>query len=194
MITPEEILSQMSRPSIWANRVPTYTSKNPLGFNYLDPQSEDVHPLDITYGLAGTYRYGGQSSPRVTVAEHSTLVSIIIERLWGDKVAALAGGLHDSCEAYGHDIQATIRGSLALKLPNGEIISWSEQDRRINKAVFKGLGQDPALLDDPRVKAADLLGASFERRDCLRFQGDWGLPAIPPEIADLRMKFRNNFV
>lgn len=186
MVTPQDIFSSMEpRPPLWSGRVPTYTGT----FTPLDPRVEEVRPLDIIYGLAGTYRFGGQTNPRMTIAEHAVGVSLIIEHLWGPQLAA-AGLLHDACEAYTHDIQSPLRKHLTVTLPTGEVISWDEADLRINIAVFNAFGIDPRWIDHEQVRAADILSVTFEKAQSLSLdKTDWGLPPIPEELKDFRYHF-----
>lgn len=184
--TPEDILSSVSRPNGWTGWIPTLTG----GFTPFDPKVEDVRTQDIIWGLAGTWRFGGGSNPRMTVAEHAVGVSRIIETLWGREFAAI-GLLHDACEAYTHDMQSPLRPYLQVILPTNEIISWDELDRRVNVVVFKALGLDPELLNHPQVRAADILSATFEKKQSLSLdqEDDWGLPPVPPELVDFKYEF-----
>jgi len=186
MTAPQDILAQINHPPEWPGWIPTKHG----GFRPFEPKVEDVIPEDIIYGLCGAWRFGGRTVPRMTVAEHVVLVSLIIEELWGPKYAA-AGLLHDACEAYTHDLPAPIRGSITVALPSGEVVSWMEMERRINLVIFEALGVDPAGLDALEVRAADILSATFEKRDSqsLSSEEDWGLPPIPAEIAPWRLNF-----
>lgn len=186
MTTPQDILGSVNRPSHWTGWVPTLTG----GFRPFEPKAEDVRPEDIIWGLAGTWRFGGGVNPRMTVAEHVVGVSQMIETLWGREYA-VAGLLHDACEAYSHDIQSPLRKCINVTLPSGEIISWDEMDRRINVEVFKAFGLDPDMMDHPQVRACDVLSTTFEKMQSasLSQEDDWGLPPVPPELADFRFGF-----
>ena len=186
MTTPQDILSSMNRPSGWDGWIATLTG----GFTPLVPKIEDINSEDIIWGLAGTWRFGGMTNPRMTIAEHCVGVSHIIELLWGREYAA-AGLLHDACEAYTHDIQSPVRKFVTLTMPDGEVISWDELDRRLNILVFKKYGVDPALLDHPQVRAADILSVTFEKAqsESLDSDADWGLPPVPPELANFGYTF-----
>lgn len=193
MPTPEDILNQIRRPTEWDGWVPTYTG---AGYRPWDDNPGPLAVDDIAWGLAHTFRFGGQVEPCPTVAEHSLMVSNIIQALWpGDlandeeyaKVVA-AGLLHDAAEAVLHDIQAPLRSRVRVHL-EGETISWNESDARVTRNIVKHFGIEQRHLEDPRVKAADILSACIEKRDCknLDSNADWGLPDIPPEIARLRV-------
>jgi len=192
-ITPEEVLQQMQRPDHWDGWVPTYSGK---GYR---PWAEDPDPLsleDLAYGLAHTYRYGGHSTPPVTVAEHSVLTSQIIHFLWPGNIALKrAGLLHDAAEAVLHDIQAPLRRCIQVVLPSGEVIPWQESDKRVTQNIAKHFGVLPEHLDAPEVHAADILASCFEKRDCPNLRkGKWGLPPIPKEIQALVIQGMSTYI
>lgn len=185
-VTPQQILAGINRPSDWTGRIHTLTG----GFRPLEPRVQDVVPEDIIWGLAGTWRFGGGTYRRMTVAEHAVGVSRMIEILWGRKYAP-AGLLHDGCEVYTHDLQSPMRCCVRVQLPSGEVIPWDEMDRRINVVVFERMGLDPSWLEHPQVRACDALSAVFEKKQSLSLSQteDWGLPPIPPELADFAFEF-----
>ncbi len=186
MTTPESILSQINHPSGWDGWIPTRHG----GFRPFEPKADEVVSEDIIFGLAGTWRFGGNTHPRMTVAEHVVFVSNIIEFLWGREYAA-AGLLHDACETYTHDLQSPVRRFVMVNLPSGEQVTWNELDRRINLVIFDRYGIDREWLDHPQVKAADILSAVFEKRDSgsLSQTDDWGLPEIPEQISDWNISY-----
>lgn len=186
MVKPSSITRQLRRPPRWEGWVPTHTGN---GFFLIDPKPEDVRLEDIAYGLSYTYRYGGQVEP-ITVAEHSVLVSLIIEILWPKSNQMLAGLMHDACEAYTHDIQAPVRRFLKVDMPDGHQITWGDLERKINHAVAKALGLDGRFYAAPEVRAADLLALCLEKSQCKSIRDmNWGLPDIPSEIEHIKVRF-----
>ena len=186
MPTPTEILQQMRRPVEWTGWTPTYSGK---GYR---PWAEDPGALsleDVAYGLAHTFRYGGHSDPAITVAEHSVMVARIVNILWpGNPHLELAGLMHDAAESVLHDIQSPLRKCVSVTLPSGEVLSWNESDLRVTRNITRYFGIVPEHLEAPEVRAADILAASFEKRDCQNLRpGDWGLPPIPIEVAEMRL-------
>ena len=185
MVAPADIITR--RPPRWAGRVPTFTGNE---FSPITPKADEVNLQDIARGLAGKYRYGGHSDPLITVAEHSVLVVRIIDALWPTSGQQLAGLLHDACEAYTQDIQSPVRQFIKVALPSGEMITWGDMERRINTAVAKALGISQDFYSAPEVAAADMLAVSIEKSACPNFRpGKWGVPAIPPELKDLKLDF-----
>jgi len=188
MPTPDEIFEQMNRPSHWTGWVPTFTGK---GYRPWADDPGEVDPRDIAWGLAHTYRYGGQTDPAVTVAEHCFLGVQIIQALWPDQIPLeRAFLLHDAAEAYLHDIQGPLRPNVIVRLENEEF-SWSESDRRVTINAARQFGVTAEHLAAPEVKAADILAVCFEKRDCknLSDDDDWGLPEIPAAIQHLKLRF-----
>ena len=185
-LTAADILAQIDVPSEWDGWVPTYSG---LGYRPWDESPGNVDKADIAHGLAYTFRYGGQSSPPITVAEHCILASRIVGILWPGNIAlARAALLHDASEAYLHDIQSPLRKKIFVRLPEGDI-PWSESDRRVTRNIAQQFGVTAEQLAAPEVAAADILGCCFEKRDCWNLAGNWGLPSIPSEVAHLRMLF-----
>ena len=154
------------------------------------PKGEAVCIEDIAWGIAGKFRYGGHTNPRITVAEHCLLVASIVENLWPESGLVLAALLHDSCESYTHDIQSPVRKSIFVELPNGDRIPWDEMDKRILNVVARTFDLPPESFHAPEVKASDCLAATFEKRDTRNLgDDDWGLPEIPPAVEHLKHEF-----
>lgn len=180
------VIQKTTRPVKYDGCVPTFKGDS---FNVLDPKPEHVFIEDVVQGLAYTFRYGGQVGP-VTVAEHSVLVSRIIDILWPKSGVALAGLLHDSCESYLHDIQAPVRKFLKVSMPNGDLITWGDLERKVNMAVSKALSNGADFYTYPEVQAADILALCIEKTQIPTIANqDWGMPAIPAEIAHLKIEF-----
>lgn len=185
MVKPQEI--KLKRPVPWEGWIPTFSGK---GFFPITPRAEDVVIEDIARGIAYKFRYGGQTEP-LTVAEHSILVSKIIEILWPESNQMLAGLLHDSCEAYTHDIQAPIRKFVKVQIPDGSLITWGDMERQINQVVAKALGIRQDFYTKPEVRAADILALALEKNQipALQRAGNWGTPAIPADLKELKVLF-----
>lgn len=71
------------------------------------PSRPRFNVLDMAHALGMMCRYGGHCSDFYSVAEHSVLVSLMVDDLkWGDPMEAL---LHDGTEAYWCDIPAPFK-------------------------------------------------------------------------------------
>jgi hypothetical protein len=188
MPTAIEILAQMDRPAKWDGWVPTYSG---AGYRPWAAEPGVISPDDLAYGLAHTYRYGGQSRPAITVAEHCILAVQIIGTLWPNRVdLQRAALLHDASECVLHDIQSPLRRRVRVRLNNDKDISWSESDKLVTANIGGQYGIPATDLGAPEVHAADILATCFEKRDCPNLvKGDWGLPEIPEAIDHLKMQF-----
>jgi hypothetical protein len=182
ILSPLEIIQKTKRPPKWDGCIMTHSGGT---FNVRDPKPKDVQISDIAWGLSYKNRYGGQLGP-LTVAEHSVLVSVIIEKLWPQSsIQTLLAGLHhDDCEAYTHDIQAPVRQFVKVLMPNGELISWGDMERKINTVIGKAIGIEEDFYICNEVAAADLLAASIEC-NLLALKASWGLPEVPEEISGM---------
>lgn len=184
--SPQSIIHSLHRPSKFDGCVPTHSG---VSFNFLDPKPEFVVLEDVIHGMAYTYRFGGQIGP-ITILEHCVMVSQIIEIMWPKSKARMPGLLHDACEAYGHDIQAPVRSFLKVTLPNGTEISWGDLERKINGAISKALWDGTDFYSYPEVQAADILAVAIEQTQIASIKDEnWGLPAIPKEVAHLKVHF-----
>lgn len=105
----------------------------------------DIDLYDIAYGLAGIYRFNGQS--RVSVLRHSMAVSYYCE----SPISQLVGLLHDAAEAYMMDVPVPLKPYMTdqwlddyervealickkFKLPDIDSKEW-EEVRRIDKQL-----------------------------------------------------------
>jgi len=80
----------------------------PGDFDILDPRPEQIHLSDIAHGLAGKFRFAGQSPIRKTVARHSLEVA---DRCMAP-IAKVWGLFHDAAEAYLGDIPTPHKRSI----------------------------------------------------------------------------------
>jgi len=99
--------------------IQTYTGK---WFSPLDPNPDDIDIVDIAHSLSMLCRYNGHCSRFYSVAEHSLLVSSVLEqRHPGNVKLQLMGLLHDSAEAY----MADVPGPMKKHMPLYKIYEWS---------------------------------------------------------------------
>lgn len=88
----------------------------------IDPRADEVHYDDVCVGLARECRYGNHCREMYSVATHSVIVSIYVERLarergWSEYDAievAREGLLHDASEAYLRDIPRPLKHLRAM--------------------------------------------------------------------------------
>src|SRR5919204_3331113 len=68
--------------------------------NPFEPDPDQLDPGDIARALANQCRFGGHCRVFYSVAQHSVIVSGVVEERGGDTEAVLAGLMHDAAEAY----------------------------------------------------------------------------------------------
>lgn len=147
-------------------------------FNFLQPDPATIQIEDIAQGLSKVCRFAGQSRAFYSVAQHSVLVSFLVEDL-GDPDAALAGLLHDAAEAYIGDVTRPLKQLLP---------DYRRIEKRIEASVFARFGL-PADLP-ASVKHADLVMLATEQRDFMAPHDDpWycieGIKPLPFELSTL---------
>ena len=68
--------------------------------NPFDPDPEQLDAGDIARALANQCRFGGHSRVFYSVAQHSVIVSELVEQRGGDAEDVFAALMHDATEAY----------------------------------------------------------------------------------------------
>ena len=125
----------------------------------LDPRADEVHFDDIAWALSMQVRFGGHVKGPYTVAQHSVLVSDVVEKLRGTLDEQRAGLLHDASEAYCVDVPRPIKPHL---------IGYKEIEIGIQKAIGERFGVDAGLFESKLIKIADNVVLATEKRDCRR--------------------------
>lgn len=107
----------------------------------LQPEPDQIHLEDIAHGLAQTCRFAGQCPVFYSVAQHSVVVSQLVEPEW-----AMHGLLHDASEAFMGDLHTGLKRLLPdyKKLENGVLT-----------AIFKHFGLSGRVLKPDPVEVAD---------------------------------------
>ncbi len=160
--------------------------------NPFDPDPEQLDIGDITRALANTCRFGGHCRSFYSVAQHSVIVSELVEQRGGDAEDAFAALMHDATEAYLGDMPHPIKHRSAL----GEAFKAAEKD--LERAINERFNIKP---DVPEIKRADRALLATERRAVST--EDWHWPELegvepldlelipwPPDEAAERFKAR----
>jgi hypothetical protein len=153
--------------------IETHTGRK---FFVLDPRPEDFNVEDLAHSLSNLCRFNGHTSKFYSVAQHSVIVSQIVEPEWGTEVA-MWGLFHEVDEPYLGDIPTPVKFALGYD-------KLKEISRRYVAAAGKRfkLGPYPSTT----IKNADLIALVTEKRDLLskRFTRVWftdyGLPIVKP--------------
>lgn len=147
-----------------------------------DPRQIDIG--DIAHALANQCRFTGHVSSFFSVAQHSVLVSLIV-----DEEYALEGLLHDASEAYLSDLARPVKVQPAFKAVYGVA---EERLMFVIAEVFALHWPIPK-----EVKVADEALLRAEARDLLpnssgwwREGGDpWPEPVVPVDPVEARRMF-----
>lgn len=127
------------------NRIQTYTGDY---YDYLEPRVESIHLDDIAYHLAGTYRFSGAANPRISVAEHSVIVSRLCDN------NPKSGLMHDSPEAYLWDIPSP------AKPLYGD--TYARLTRLCEYVIGEKFGIDTSMFESAEVHKADVDVRNYE--------------------------------
>lgn len=144
---------------------------------FIDRPEFDIQ--DITHALAHQCRYTGHTKQFYSVAEHSILVSRIVEDLGlGNPFEGL---MHDAAEAYLSDIASPWK----VLLPD-----YKKLEARIETPLREWAGV-PAVLSDG-IKRADWLALFIEARHLLPSRAEqWTAPdGIKEQALDLHYEIR----
>lgn len=137
-----------------------------------------VDLLDIAYSLAHTNRFNGHSARPISVAEHSIVVSEIMERHLAVRSPAvlLAGLMHDAHEYLTGDM------SQPMKQLAGSV--WAQIENRIQHAVLTRFGLWTAFTTgQTAIHAADMHALSTEREKLMHPDGHvWPCQQSHPAI------------
>lgn len=144
-------------------------------FYPLEPCIDDVDIEDIAHGLAYQCRFNGQTSSFYSVAQHSLLVASIVP-----PALRLSALLHDAAEAYLGDIVKPLK----MLVPQFSVI-----EKQVAAIISERF--DAHDLEDPRIKAADLILLATEKRDLMpRSVEAWSSitgisPLVEPIVAQV---------
>jgi 5'-nucleotidase len=123
--------------------------------NPFDPDPDQIDIGDIGRALANQCRFGGHCRVFYSVAQHSVIVSEIVERRGGDAEGVFAALMHDASEAYLGDMPHPVKH----RSPLGAAFRAAEE--HLERALHDRFGIRP---DVPEIKRADRALLATERR------------------------------
>jgi uncharacterized protein len=118
-----------------------------------DPAQLDVE--DIARALGNLCRFGGHSRSFYSVAQHSVIVSQLVEERGGDAEDVFAALMHDAAEAYLGDMPHPIKH----RSPLGTAFKVAEE--RLEEVIRARFA---IKADVPEIKRADRALLATERR------------------------------
>jgi 5'-deoxynucleotidase YfbR-like HD superfamily hydrolase len=123
--------------------------------NPFDPDPDQIDIGDIGRALANQCRFGGHCRVFYSVAQHSVIVSEIVERRGGDVEDVFAALMHDASEAYLGDMPHPVKH----RSPLGAAFRAAEEH------LERALRDRFAIRSDvPEIKRADRALLATERR------------------------------
>src|SRR3954447_4059990 len=124
-------------------------------FNPFEPDPEQLDISDIGRALANVCRFGGHCRSLYSVAQHSVIVSELVEQRGGDVEDVFAALMHDASEAYLGDMPHPIKHRSALGAAFKAAEEHLEQAIRERFRIRDGV---------PEIKRADRALLATERR------------------------------
>ncbi len=140
-----------------APRRPWINTRSGVAINPLDAAEEEIRFSDIAWSLANLCRFAGHTASFYSVAQHSVIVSHIVEACGGKPEEVRAALLHDATEAYIIDLPRPIKHA-------PEMQPYRDAETRLSAVIAKKFGL--ATLEPGLVRAVDVQIAANER-DCL---------------------------
>jgi hypothetical protein len=123
--------------------------------NPFDPDPNQLDAGDIARALANQCRFGGHSRVFYSVAQHSVILSELVEQRGGDIEDVFAALMHDATEAYLGDMPHPIKH----RSPLGAVFKAAED--RLGRAIRDRFG---IKADVPEIKRVDRALLATERR------------------------------
>ena len=146
--------------------------------NPFDPDPDQLDAKNIARALANQCRFGGHSRVFYSVAQHSVIVSELVEQRGGDAEDVFAALMHDASEAYLGDMPHPIKH----RSPLGAAFKAAEE--HLEEAIRDRFR---IKADVPEIKRADRALLATERR---AFSNkDWHWPELDGvEPLDLELE------
>jgi hypothetical protein len=146
--------------------------------NPFDPDPEQLDAGDIARALANQCRFGGHCRVFYSVAQHSVIVSRLVEHGGGDAQDAFAALMHDATEAYLGDMPHPLKH----RSPLGAAFKAAED--HLERAIRDRFRIRP---DVPAIKRVDRALLATERRTFSAETWHWpeleGVEALDLELT-----------
>jgi 5'-deoxynucleotidase YfbR-like HD superfamily hydrolase len=154
--------------------------------NPFDPDPDQLDAGDIARALANQCRFGGHCRIFYSVAQHSVIVSELVESRGGDTEDAFAALMHDATEAYLGDMPHPLKHRSQLGR------SFREAEADLDQVIRERFGIRTDLLEIKRVDrsllAAERRAFSAETWHWPELEGveplDIELTALSPDEAE----------
>ena len=157
MVKNTEIQDVKEQSDDW---IQTYSGRH---FYYAKPSAENINIEDIAHALSNQCRFAGHVRSFYSVAQHSVLVSLLMEYWGAPRIAQFSGLMHDAAEAYLVDLPRPIKRYMPF---------YNEAEERVYEVIRKVYKLPPI---SPAVRDADNIVLVTEARDLLGAPPDWTL-------------------
>jgi hypothetical protein len=158
--------------------IQTYTGRK---FYPLDPDPANIDVRDIAHALSNQCRFSGHTTRFYSVAEHSVLVSRVLQRRGAASEAVLWGLLHDATEAYLVDLPRPLKHDPEFGA------AYRRFEHVLNLAVAERFGLPEYVPDSVHQADNDLL--LTEKRDLLGPSPDLWYVGPGEPIEHLSLQF-----
>jgi hypothetical protein len=130
--------------------------------NPFDPDPEQLDAGDVGHALGNLCRFGGHTRAFYSVAQHSVIVSRLVEERGGDAEDAFAALMHDATEAYLGDMPHPIKHRSALGA------AFREAEADLERALRERFRIKPDVPEIKRVDRALLATERYAELDARR--------------------------
>src|SRR3954447_2531024 len=146
--------------------------------NPFDPDPSQLDIGDIARALGNLCRFGGHSRVFYSVAQHSVIVSELVEARGGDVEDVFAALMHDATEAYLGDMPHPLKH----RSPLGA--AFKEAERNLERALAEHFN---LKTDAPEIKRVDRALLATERRAFSEESWHWPeLEGVEPLELELK--------
>ena len=139
-------------------------TKSGVHFNPFEAKVEDFRLEDIGHALSNICRFTGHVKEFYSVAQHSVIVSEILEHQGHSPEVQLRGLLHDASEAYLTDIARPLK-------VQGFMSGYRKIEAELEELIARAFGI--SNLPDERIKVADNMALRIEMRYLMGNPKDW---------------------
>src|SRR3954471_16493110 len=116
--------------------------------NPFDPEPDQLDAGDIARALANQCRFGGHCRVFYSVAQHSVIVSELVEQCGGDAEDVFAALMHDATEAYLGDMPHPLKHRSALGT------AFKEAEAHLEQVIAKRFNIKPGVAEIKKVDRA----------------------------------------
>lgn len=151
----------------WAAAVGNIETASGQRYSFEDPQPETILLEDIAHALSNVCRFAGHIRRFNSVAEHSVLVSRVVEAQTDDAYWTAVALLHDAHEAYIWDAPSPVKPLLGDTFKRLGRVADEAIAEKFLRPLTDHYSADADDFKDPRIKQADRTALVVEGRALL---------------------------